>query len=270
MPIPRSYVSMFSLAVLFSSALAKAGALPAAADDPALREQVRALVRQAGERMDRGDRAGAAEVLEQARRLRADPSLDYNLGIAYSELGQGPEAARAFERFVHAADPARVLPDRIADARRRLDEFGRSLARLRVRISLPVESTEASLYLDDGAAAMPLRGGSPAEPLWLKPGLHRLRVTAPRLHDYQVAVDLGAGESREVTGELYRDEANAGLLRAPPVVSKEPQPFYKKWWFWTAVGVGTATAVGFIAAGAAGAFTHIAPGTDLDAVELAR
>lgn len=247
--------------------------MPAAANaaaDPALREQVRALVRQAGERMEQGNPKEAATILEQARRLRPDPSLDYNLGVTYAELGQGPDAAQAFVRFLEAADAKRVLPERIADARKRLSDYERSLARLRVRISLPPNYHEAALYLDEQGAGIPLSAGRLAAPLWLRPGIYRLRVLSPGLSDYKVAVDLGAGEVREVTGELYKGEAEGGGLfrELPTSVSKEPKPYYKKWWFWTAVGAGTATAVAFIAAGAAGAFTHDAPGSNLGAVDL--
>lgn len=270
-----SLLRLFSVAVLLIWALPAAAAEAPATPNPgdaAVRDQVRGLVRQAGESMDRGDRAHAAILLEQARRLRPDPSLDYNLGITYAELQQGPEAAHALGRFLGAADPRRVLPERITDARKRLAEYERSLCRLRLRIS--GADTGASLFLDDRPASIGLVSGSlPPEinPLWLKPGLHRVRVTAPGLKDYQVSVELAAGESREVTGDLYRDDATAGLLHdpPPPPSSKEPPPLYKKWWFWTAIGAGAVTAIGLIGAGAAGRFSYTAPGSDLDSIDLA-
>lgn len=272
-----SLLRLFSVAVLLIAALPAAAAeapptAPPSPADAAVRDQVRGLVRQAGESMDRGDRPHAAVLLEQARRLRPDPSLDYNLGITYAEMNQGPEAAHAFGRFLGAADPGRVLPERIADARKRLAEYERSLARLRMRIS--GAGSGGALYLDDRPSSIALVSGSlPAElnPLWLLPGLHRVRVTSPGLKDYQVVVEIAAGESREVTGDLDRDDATAGLLHdpPPPPSSKEPPPLYKKWWFWTAIGAGAVTAFGLIGAGAAGRFSHTAPGSDLDAVNLA-
>jgi hypothetical protein len=245
--------------------------MAASANDTALREQVRGLVQRASERMDQGDGKSAAAILEQARRLRPDASLDYNLGITYASIGQGPESAQAFERFLQAADPGRVLPERLTDARKRLADYQQSLCRLRVRVALPPTSTAAAIYFDEQPAAMPLPGGSLPAPVWLQPGSHRLLVTAPGLRDYRVTIELGAGELREVTAELYADEGSAGLLRDPSAqVKKEPQPLYKKWWFWTAVGGGAATAVALIAAAAAGAWNHVAPGSDLDTVDLAR
>lgn len=272
-----SLIRCFSVAVLLISALPAAAAEAPATPtqnpaDAAVRDQVRGLVRQAGESMDRGDRPHAAVLLEQARRLRPDPSLDYNLGITYAEMNQGPEAAHAFGRFLGAADPGRVLPERITDARKRMAEYQKALARLRLRISGAGDG--AVLYLDDRPASIALVAGSlPPEinPLWLQPGSHRVRVTAPGLKDYQVSVEIAAGESREVTGDLYRDDASAGLLHdpPPPPSSTEPPPLYKKWWFWTAIGAGAVTAIGLIAAGASGSFDHTAPGSDLDSVDLA-
>jgi hypothetical protein len=253
-------------------AVSSSAAVPPASGDSALREQVRALVRQAGERIERGDARSAAMILEEARRLRPDPTLDYNLGVTYAELGQGPESAQALLRFLQGADASRVLPERIADARKRVSDYERSLARLRVRVTLPPGSFDAALYVDERPSSVPLPGGRLPEPMWLKPGVHRLLVVAKGLRDYRVAFDLAAGEKREVTGDLYEDETALGLLRDPGTIkmSKEPQPLYKKWWFWTAVGGGTATAVALIAAAASGAFNHIAPGSDLDAVDLAK
>lgn len=259
------------LAALAGPAAAADGPAPApAAPTDAVREQVRTLVRQAGEHMDRGDKAGAASLLEQARRLRPDPSLDYNLGMVYGELNQSTDAARAFERFLGAADPTRILPERIADARKRLSDYQKQLSRLRPRISLPPGTAEASLSLDD-RPALPLSGGTLSEALWVAPGMHRVRVMSPGLRDYQVAIDVAAGESREVTGELLRDDLGAGLLQEPTkAVDKGPEPLYKKWWFWTAIGGGAAVGIGLIAAGAKGSFNHTAPGSDLDAVDLAK
>jgi tetratricopeptide (TPR) repeat protein len=239
--------------------------------DPALREQLRALVRQAGERIEQGDRAGAVALLEQARRLRPDPSLDYNLAVAYGELGRQPEAAAALERFVATADPQRFLPERLATAKQQLSGYQQTLARLRARVVLPSAGSEASLRLDE-LALHPLAGGALAAPLWLMPGRHQLRFSAPGCREYQVAVELAAGESREVSGELYRDDLAAGLLAEAKQqeTSKEPPPIYKKWWFWTAVGGGAITAVALVAAGAAGAFNHTAPGTVLDPVDFSK
>ncbi|MBL9009190.1 MAG: hypothetical protein JNJ46_33330 [Myxococcales bacterium] len=236
--------------------------------DPAKREQLRALVRQAGEKMEAGDKPGAVALLEQARSLRADPSIEYNLGIAYAELGRHPQAAEAFERFLPAADPTRFLPERIDDVRKRLAEYGRTLSRVRTRFSVPSGSVP-TLYLDERViAAVP--DGKLAEPRWLSPGTYRMRVAGPGLRDYVVSVELRAGESRELTGEVLREGSESMFLSDVRPAKQEPLPFYRKPWFWGVVGGGAALGIGFIAAGAGGAFDHTAPGSDLEPVDLFR
>jgi tetratricopeptide (TPR) repeat protein len=236
--------------------------------DPAKREQLRALVRQAGEKMESGDKAGAIALLEQARSLRADPSIDYNLGVAYAELGRHPQAAEAFERFLPAADPTRFLPERLSDVRKRLADYERTLARVRTRFSVPGGSAP-TLYLDERVFAS-LPDGKLADPRWLSPGSYRVRVAGPGLRDYSVSIDLRAGESRELTGEVLREGSESTFLGDPRPAKQEPLPFYRKPWFWAVVGGGAALGIGFIAAGAGGAFDYTAAGSDLEPVDLFR
>lgn len=238
--------------------------------DPAKREQLRGLVRQASERMQAGDKASAVALLEQARSLRADASLDYNLGIAYAELGRHPQAALAFERFLPAADPTRFLPERIDDVRRRLAEYHKSLSRLRARFTVPTASP-ATLYLDDHVLSS-LDGGRLSEPQWLSPGSYRVRVAGPGLRDYTVSVELRPGEVRELTGEVLAEGSESSFLADAQAKAQkqEPLPFYRKPWFWAVIGGGAAVGIGFIAAGAGGAFDHTAPGSDLDPIDLFR
>lgn len=238
--------------------------------DPAKREQLRALVRQASERMQAGDKAGAVTLLEQARTLRADPSLDYNLGIAYAELGRHPQAAAAFERFLPAADPARFLPERIEDVRSRLTGYQQSLSRLRARFTVAA-GAPATLYLDEQVLSG-LEAGRLSQPQWLSPGSYRVRVAGPGLRDYTVSIDLRPGEQRELTGDVVSEGSESSFLADAQAKARkqEPQPFYRKPWFWAVVGGGAAVGIGFIAAGAGGAFDHTAPGSDLDSIDLFR
>lgn len=257
------------LAVLVPHA-ARAAAPPAAesAPDAATRDKVRTLVRGAGELMDRGDAAGAVQKLEEARQLRPDPSIDYNLGIAYDDLKRGPEAAAALERFLAGADPAKVLPERLDDARARLKKQKESLARLGVRVMLPDPNGTANLFLDDKLVA-PLPGGVLSPPRFVLPGPHTARITEKDSRDFLVSLELRPGELRELSGELRSINAPDGLLAEAPR-GAESKPLYKKWWFWTAVGGGAVALLAVAAAGGAGAFTHTAPGSDLDPVEVKR
>lgn len=254
------------------------------------RQQVRQLVREAGQLMDRGDRAGAVSRLQQAQALSPDPSIDYNLGIVYSEMGQHPQAAQALQRFLSGADRAAVLGERLDDARHRVSEYQRTLARLQVQATLPPQSGPPTLLIDedredrpgsknrlvlksgpDGKSELPM-----AQPLWIEPGPHRVRVTASGARDYAVQIELHPGELRQLSAELGPLVQASTLVPASPELrhADDPPPLYKKWWFWTAVG-GGATAVlgvsiGLIAAGASGKLSHPAAGSDLAPVDVSR
>lgn len=236
-----------------------------------IKREVRRLVREAGQLMDRGDRAGAIERLQQARRLQPDPTLDYNLGVTYAESGQPVLAAESLQRFLQAADSGTVLADRLEDARQRLAEYQRTLSRLQVQASTPGSVRSPSLCLDQAPCAPLAAGGETVH--WVTPGAHSVRVTAAGARDYLVQVELAPGESRRLSGELRPlGEGQAELIPLTPEArrSSEPAPFYKKWWFWTAVGGGAAVVLAVVAVGASGAMTRTAPGSDLDPVDVSR
>lgn len=287
---------LFGLSGLGAPAAWAGSPTPAAESAPAVaigqpseltRQQVRQLVHEAGQLMDRGDRAGAAARLQQAQALWPDPSLDYNLGIVYAEMGQHPQAAQALGRFLAGADRAAVLGERLDDARHRIDEYRRTLARLQIQASVPPQAGAPTLFIDEDKPAKQLRsappGGSDAasefpsqKPLWLEPGPHRVRVAAGGARDYAVQIDLHPGELRQLSAEL------PPLVQASTLVPSSPElrhaddsaPVYKKWWFWTAVGGGGAAvlsvAIGLIAAGATGKLSHTAAGSDLAPVDVSR
>ncbi|MCS6915173.1 MAG: hypothetical protein RMK29_06055 [Myxococcales bacterium] len=232
--------------------------------EAAAREQTRRLVREAAQLMDRGEVAGAVAKLEQARRLRPDPSLDYNLGIAYAEGGRPAEAAAALERFLAGAAPGAVSQDRLEEARGRLRALAPTLARLSVRLAPGQEGRSASVLVDNR-----LLGPVPVVGHWLVPGPHEVRVTAPQMRDFIVSVVLTAGEERSVSALLVpRPDAAAALI--PPQAPPAPVPVYRRWWFWTAVSGGAVVAAALIGAGAAGGFNRRAPGSDLDPLDVAR
>ena len=262
-----------------------AAASPLAQPGDLTRQQVR---HEAGQLMDRGDRAGAVARLQQAQALQPDPSIDYNLGIVYAELGQHPQAAQALHRFLSSADRAAVLKDRLDDALHRLEDYKQTLARLKLQASLPPQAGPPALFLDQNPQspqALPTGrpGGkdAPTElptklPLWLSPGTHQVRVAASGARDYVVQVELHPGELRQLTAELLPAGELSTLVPSSPELShaSESPSLYKKWWFWTAVGGGAAAvlglSIGLIAAGATGKLSHTAAGSDLAPVDVAR
>ncbi len=244
-----------------------------AAPTDSVKQQVRQLIREAGQMMERGDRRGAAARLEQARALWNEPSIDYNLGIVYGELQQPQDAAQALERFVRTADRALVLTERLEDAKKRLAEYERTLGRLSVSVSMPSGSADPSLFVD-GTMRSKLPGGATPPPgyLFAPSGAHEVRVASSGLRDYAVSVELKAGELRKLDGMLLPSGvADSALLNySTPAAGPESAPFYKKWWFWTAVGGGVAVIAGVAGAAAAGSFNRTAPGSDLDPIDVSR
>lgn len=236
------------------------------------KREVRRLVREAGQLMDRGDRAGAIERLLQARRLQPDPTLDYNLGVAYAESGQPLAAAESLQRFLSSADAGAVLNDRIEDARQRLREYERTLGRLAVHAAVPAGVRSPSLCLDQ-SPCQPLGSDGASATSWLLPGTHSVRIAAAGARDYLVQVELKPGEQRQLSGELRPlGDGQAELIPSTPEALRAaaPAPVYKKWWFWSAVGGGAAVLLAVVAAGASGAMDRVAPGSDLDPVDVAR
>jgi hypothetical protein len=201
--------------------------------------------------------------------------------MTYAEMGQHPAAAQALERFLAAADRGAVLGERLDDARRRLDDYQRTLARLKVAAQMPAEALAPVVFVDGERPDRPgeKNTGVPlplALPLWLQPGTHSVRVAASGVRDYQVQVDLRPGELRQLSAELLPLSALSSLVPVSAELrhASDPSSIYKKWWFWTAVGSGAATvltlSVGLIAAGATGKLSHTAAGSDLDPVDVAR
>lgn len=245
----------------------------AAAPTDSVKQQVRQLIREAGQMMERSDRRGAAARLEQARALWNEPSIDYNLGIVYGELQQPQDAAQALERFVRTADRSIVLHERLDDAKKRLAEYERTLGRLSVTVTMPSGSADPNLFVDGTLRAKLPNGATPPPGYLFTPsGSHEVRVASSGLRDYAVSVDLKAGELRKLEGMLLPSGvADSSLLNySAPAPSPESAPFYKKWWFWTAVGGGAAVIAGLAGTAAAGSFNRPAPGSDLDPIDVSR
>lgn len=223
--------------------------------------------------VERGDGRGAAARLEQARALWNEPSIDYNLGVVYGDLGQPQQAAQALERFLRSANRAMVLTERIDDAKKRLAGYEKTLGKLAVTVTVPPDAVEPSLFLD-GTLRSKLPGGATPPPgyLFTTPGTHEVRVASSGLRDFAVSIDLRPGELRKLDGALTAAASESGLLSYAnaPSPGSEATPLYKRWWLWAAVGGGAVVVAGLVGAAAAGRFNSIAPGSDLAPIDVSR
>jgi len=208
------------------------------------RERATELLRTGNELHRRGDLRGALEKYRQASELYPSPRIDFNIGVTLFAMGREIEAADQLERVL--GQSASVTdPAMLEGARRRIEQLRRRLGR--VAVSCRVE--EAALTID----------GSPIgdEPfrrwIYLRPGKHRIAVTAPNHHGFVESVDLVGGDQLKLMASLAPimvEHARPVKRRkeAPPAAA----PFYKRWWFWTIVG---AVVVGATVGGAVAATT---------------
>jgi hypothetical protein len=108
--------------------------------------------------------------------------------------------------------------------------------------------------------------------LFAAPGPHEVRVASSGLRDFAVSIELRPGELRRLDGALLPSvSAEPSLLSySTPAPSDEAKPIYKRWWFWTAIGGGAVVLAGVVGAAASGSFHRVAPGTDLDPIDVSR
>lgn len=258
--VTRCLTLLLSLILMHASSAAAQPAPPppyggqAGAPPP---DQLPTLLQQADTHLDRGDAAAALAVLEQARQLRPDPGVERGLGLAYAALGRHPEAAHSLESFLRAAATGPAVPAQVSDARRRLDDYQRSLGRLSVRVVLPPIAAAPHLFLNETFVGE-LPGGATPLPPWLFPGPYQVRVSAPALRVLRTSVDLQPGEVREVTGALNPEgplPLPQGARPAPPPPVRK-RPIYKSVLLWTAVAIGTVVVAGIVVGAIVGGSRH--------------
>jgi tetratricopeptide (TPR) repeat protein len=244
-------------AALLATALAtsaSAAPTPAAAPAPASAEeasrlkQARELFTSALALYKQGRFAEALTKFEATWVLRPHPSIQFNLGKCFEELGDSSKALRAYREYLRLA-PEASDRDVVAESIARLE---RSL-RAKGLQQLSVSSEPAGAHVTVDGADL---GPSPATAT-LPVGVHRVVVSAEGFAPYEKAVLLQLLEaaSLEVKLEPARPVADAPVLAAPPVLQPvvtqpeptglaatvEPQPKTRVW-TWVAGGVAVAAA----------------------------
>ena len=227
--------------------------------------EAKSLFKQGNALFAKGDYAAALERFERAFTLRPNPKILINIGTTNHKLKRLPAAALAYERFLQQVDPG-ASAKRVAAVRQRLDQLRRGLASLTV------------IYGPSGATVRVGQRAVGTTPLknrvYLNPGTHELVVEKAGYKAFSETMTLSAGEHRRLESTLQVDgdykppvpatqpapppssqpaAATHPAARlpppAPPPARTGPTPFYKKWWFWTVVGVAVvgSTTAGIVA-----------------------
>ncbi|MGA9656701.1 MAG: tetratricopeptide repeat protein, partial [Polyangia bacterium] len=132
--------------------------------DPQAKAQAQELLSQGSKLYGQGDVIGALEKFQAAYAAFPSPKLMFNIAQAERELGRPVEAMEAFEKFLEGATDA--SPDKIADARKSVAQFQKSLGRILVECG----TSGVEVSVDGGRVGVtPLPG-----PIWATPGIHQV------------------------------------------------------------------------------------------------
>ena len=203
--------------------------LPLTLSAEGLRAQADEAFREGYALYSKKDYEGALDRFLKANKLYPSYKIDLTIGYTLDALGRRAEAAGYFELFLGGAGSA-ANPEIVRKVRRRLRELSRDLAR--VTVDCPVRGAEVSV---DGRDA----GRTPlAHALYLAPGEHRLKVAGEGQVLFDRAITMARGGHTILT--IPRPVVNRPPAPVVVLTSRAPapraRPYYKRWWFWTAVG----------------------------------
>ena len=227
------------LCVALICALAPAGAR---AETP--REAARPLFQQGIRCFDSKDYDCALKAYRQAYAIFPSPKITLNIALTLEARGDAPGAAEHLERFLLEASRGK-------GKRRQQRMVDTKLKVLRQKLkSLTLSGPETgAVVLLDGKP----RGEAPtSRRLYAAPGKHTLELRKERHGTWRKEVVLQAGATLEVkvpAGALAPVVLKKRVPARPEGKDRAGEPVYKKWWFWTAVGVGVVAVVGGVTAG---------------------
>jgi len=227
MKAAHTLLALLLLMVLAGEVMAEAGAK---------QQQVsRAAFDQGTTLYERGDYVAALRKFEEAHRTYPNPLIQLNIGLCKEKLDRAAEAAGHFEAFLLASGAA-AFPRRITAVRKKLDRLRGRLG----NVTLRCPHSGAAVELDGrGAGLTPL-----PHRLYMDPGSHWISVKKDGFRLSKRDLVLAAGEHQQITVTLEPIRTSLVPAAALPRPVKQPlppgpevsDPFYKKWWFWTAVG----------------------------------
>ena len=222
---------------------------PEALADSADKARAAALLDQGNTLYDRADYKSALAKFKQAAALYPTPEIELNIGLTHERLRDLPAAATHFERFLNHVD-RRADEARFRAIQQKLESIRKKLG----TVSVVCKVKGAAVTVDgEPAGSTPL-----SHRLYVLPGRHELAVIGAGQKPFSKTLELVAGQHEVLKAKLQPlaavKEPGTGALdltpRPPPKTG--PRPFYKKWWFWTAVGVAVAGATTAVVASQTG------------------
>ena len=243
--------------------------MPTADAQPAKQEAGK-LFQDGNKLYTRGDIKGALEKFIKARKLFPSFKLDLNIATCLYDMGRHADAARELERFLDKAEKA--PPAIIKEAHIKLSKLRRSLSSIKVGCN-----EEGATIVIDGKEV----GQTPlSRRFYLRPGPHELKLIKEGFSFVNKELNLKVDEHRDLVITMKKSGAEPTPAPSPapkPAVetvdkddkgtakqevdlnlAKSPSPkpgasasspIYKKWWFWSAIGVVVAGATVGMAVG---------------------
>jgi tetratricopeptide (TPR) repeat protein len=246
-----------------------------AADSGGTNPAARQRYQRAAQAYSDGRFKDAIDLFLDAARLSPNPAFAYNIGLAYEQLGDAPNALRWFRDYLralpNAPDRAEIEP-RIAAAEKHLRELGVQ------QVTVLSTPEGATLTLDGRRIGVTPWTGE------LSPGRHTASLELRGQSDTETTFELPSDHAVDVSLVMLREDeaASAAPKAAVPVATTRPvqeeQPWVSKVkpLTWATLGVGGAglvIAAGFEVARAAAEKDASSAGTNLeghDAYETAK
>lgn len=207
-------------AVLVAAALATttAGYVPdahaqgaAAAPDKKTKDAARKAYGEGEKAFNAGKYEDAYAGFSKAYGLIPTPHAEYWIAATLDKQGKDKEALEAYEKFLGNPGAAKVGDDKVADAKKRVEELK---SKMTGEVSLSTVPPGATVTVD-GAAQM----GETPMIVRLKPGSHKVVISAPGYQPKEMDIEVKAGEKLDQNVELVMDDSAAA---PPPAAPPEP------------------------------------------------
>jgi hypothetical protein len=205
-----------------ASAQGKAPAPAAKGPDKKTREDARKAYGEGEKLYKDGKYAEAYDSFKKADELIPSPHAQYWMAMALVEQGKKEEAKSAFETFLANPNASKVGDDKMADAKKRLEELkgpseaAASTGELNVMTNPPGASVSVDGEAQPGETPMILK---------LPPGPHKVSISSPGYESQDLEVDITAGKRLEKNLELKAaDIGGAAPVPAPDGAEPSPEP----------------------------------------------